>query len=65
MVASLIDSHLDIINRIKTCVTVNKIVPKLEYICRSTGRKREIRKTAGNSTGDSSQKGTRMLKYDK
>ena len=45
----LTDSHLD--TRIKRCILMNVIVPKLEYICRrSMGRECETRKTVGNST---------------
>ena len=33
-------------------------------ICISMGREREVGKTAGNNTDDSSCKSIRMLKYD-
>ena len=45
------DSHLD--TRIKRCILMNVIVP----ICRrSMGNDGEVRKTAGNSTYDSSSR---------
>ena len=52
MHAFLIDSHLD--TMIKRCILMNDIVPKLRVCRRSMGRGREVRKTAGNSTDNSS-----------
>ena len=55
----LTDPHLD--TRIKICILMNVIVPKVT-VCRSMGREREVRKTTGNSEDDSSYKDTRMFK---
>ena len=46
------DSHLD--TRIKRCILMNVIVPKLEYAGEVWEREREVGKTAGNFMGDSS-----------
>ena len=54
MDAILTGSLLD--TRIKRCILINMIaVAKVEYICRrSMGGEREVSKTVGNSTDDSS-----------
>ena len=58
MGAIVTDSHLYTINMIKMCILINVILPKLQ-ICTSMGREREVGKTAGNSTADSSSKNTK------
>ena len=62
MDAILTDPHLD--TRIKICILINVICTKLRVRRRSMGRERDVRKTTGNSAGDSSKKDTRMLKHD-
>ena len=52
MDAILTDSHLD--TRIKRCILMNVVVPKLEHAGEIWEGKREVGKTAGNSTDDSS-----------
>ena len=52
MDAILTDSHLD--TRIKVCILMNVIVPKLRVCRKSMGREREGRETTGNSADDSS-----------
>ena len=53
MDATLTDSHLDTINRIKICILMNCDCAKARMCGRSMGREREVVKTAGNSTDDS------------
>ena len=62
MDAFLTDPHLD--TRIKRCILMNEILPKLEYAGEVREGNHEDRKTIGNSAHDSSKKYTRMLKYD-
>ena len=50
--AILADPHLD--TRIKICVLMSVIVPKLEYAGEVWGRERGVRRTTGNSADDSS-----------
>ena len=53
MDAILTDSHLD--TRIKRCILMNVIVPKLQYVRHIyMGREREVRKTIGIYTDYSS-----------
>ena len=47
MDAILTDPHLD--TRIKICILMNVIVPKLGYAGEVWGREREVRKTTGGS----------------
>ena len=52
MDAILTDSHLD--TRIKSCILINVMCAKATICRRSMGREREVGKTAGSNTGDSS-----------
>ena len=52
MDATLTDSHLDA--RIKRCILMNVMVPKLEHVGENMGRGWEARATVGHGTEGSS-----------
>ena len=62
MDAILTDSHLD--TRIKICILINVIVPKLEYAVEVGEGNAKLVKQLKTVQMTAAKKSTRMLKYD-